>query len=194
YVGVNVSRSALDQFNTGQPWRWVSDDGGIAGRHAVNLGWRDGATLEVVTWGRVQGLDEAWWRHYAEEAWIVIDAEWVNATGGSPEGLDVAALNAAFTELTGQPGPLPVPAPVPPSPPGPTPVPPGPTPPPDPDPADAQLVHGLRHWLSEHHVGDNRRAQHAVQAWMAAKGLGTPPSASRPVPPMLHSLRIHSTN
>jgi hypothetical protein len=183
YVGVNIPQSAMDQFDNGQPWRWVSRDGGIVGGHAVNLGWRDGAALEVVTWGRVQALDEAWWRYYAEEAWVVVDAEWVSATGGSPEGLDVAALNAAFTDLTGQPGPLPVPAPVPPSPPS-------PTPPPGPDPADMQLVHDLRHWLAEHHTGDNRRAQHAVKAWMAAKGLGSAPSSGQLVPPALHSLRI----
>ena len=173
YIGVNFPASAMQQFDAGQPWSVVADDGGIIGGHAVNLGQRDGTGLKVVTWGRVQDLDQAWFGRYCEEAWIVCDQEWITATGGSPEGLDVAALNAAFTEITGgQPGPFPV-QPQPGPTPTPTPVPPGPPPgpAPDPDPDDLALVAALDPWAAHHHTGVNHKAAHAYLTWKAAKGL-----------------------
>lgn len=168
YVGVNFPQSAMDQFNAGQPWSVEPSDGGIIGGHAVNLGWRDHAGLEVVTWGKVQGLDEAWWARYVEEAWVVADPEWVKANQ-SPPGLDVAALNAAFTAMTGDPGPFPAaPSPTP----TPTPVPPAP-PTPVVDSADEALAPVAHRWVAEHHtsLGGNHHMAVALQAWLAAKGL-----------------------
>lgn len=167
YVGVNLPQSAMDQFDAGRPWTVVGDDGGILGGHAIHLGLRNGAALEVVTWGRVQGLDEGWWRRYAEEAWVVADQDWITASGGSPEGLDVAALNAAFTEIThGEPGPFVAP-PAPNPTPSPTPPPPSPTP----DPADVALAEAFRtgNWIGRHHHGDNHTVAMAGEAWLAAK-------------------------
>lgn len=166
YIGVNFPQSAMDQFDAGKPWTVVARDGGIIGGHAVDLGWRDGAALEVITWGRVQGLDEAWWHKYVEEAWIAITPEWVNAAGSSPEGIDVAALNAAYTELTGQAGPFPVqPTPVP----TPTPQPPAPTP--GPDPADLVLAAGVTRWANQRHYGAAKHVALAIRQWLHAKGL-----------------------
>jgi hypothetical protein len=165
YTGLLVPKSAEDQFDTGRKWTVVTDDGGIQGGHAVDLGYRDTTALAVVTWGSTQLLDPGFWAKYMEEAWVVIDQDWIDATGGSPPGLDTAQLNAAFTAIThGQPGPFPVqPTPTPPpAPPGPGPV---------ADTADRQLVADLTHWLGEHHIGDNAHAQAAVKRWKVRKGL-----------------------
>jgi hypothetical protein len=164
YTGLLVPGSAEDQFGAGRPWAVVADDGGIRGGHAVDLGYRDTTALAVVTWGSTQLVEYGFWAKYMEEAWVVIDQDWIDATGGSPPGLDTAQLNAAFTTIThGQPGPFPVqPTPTPPAPPGPGPV---------ADDADRQLLAELRHWLGEHHIGDNAHAQAAVKGWQRRKGL-----------------------
>lgn len=161
YVGVNLPRSALDQFNTGQPWTPKTPDGGTAGGHAVDWGYAAvSQPHEVITWGRVQQVSPAWMARYAEEMWVVIDQAWIDTNGHSPAGLDLAALGAAYTELTGQPSPWPV-----------TPPPP-PAPARDTDAADTALVGELGPWLAARHTGCNAAAVRAVKAWIAARGLG----------------------
>jgi hypothetical protein len=154
-IGVNFPAIAMDQFNAGQPWTTVTDDGGIDGGHAVDLGYDATGTLKVITWARVQTLTPAWWERYVEEAWVIISPEWLTAAGANPAGIDLHALGDAFTTLTGQPFPAM----------------PTPTPPPAGDPADHVLVAALDHWSREHHVANNARAAHAYQAWKTAKGL-----------------------
>lgn len=161
YLGINCPQSALDQFNAGQPWDAVANDGGIAGGHAIDWGFvAAGQNHKVVTWGAVQEMTPAFLARYAEEAWAVADEEWI-AKNQSPAGLDTAALNAAFQAMTGQPGPFPVtptPVPVPPSPPG------------DADHALAAVAHP---WVRERHthLGGNEHMAEALKHWMAARGL-----------------------
>ena len=150
YVGLNVTRSAVDQFNAGSPWDTVpDDDGGVLGGHAVNVGaaWRefrrdaDGLVrpFKLVTWGRVVAMTPTFWTRYVEEAWVAVSPEWLDsATGRSPAGLDLYALGEALRELTRRPNPFPAPAPEPP------PAPPAP-PAPSPDPWH-ELRRDLRAW------------------------------------------------
>jgi hypothetical protein len=164
YVGVNLPNAAVTQFDKGQPWTVATDDGGEAGGHCINLGWRNGTTMKAITWGRVQGLDEAWWQRYAEEAWVVADQDWITKTGGSPEGLDVQALGAAFTDLTHQPSPFVVPVP------GPSPAP-IPTPVPVVDDVDRTLAAAVKTWAGARHRGTTRQVAKAIETWLAAKHL-----------------------
>src|SRR2546430_10990929 len=60
---------SMDQFNAGQPWDVVADDGGIDGGHAVALVGYDPDAWYVLTWGRVQKVTRAWFAKYVEEAW-----------------------------------------------------------------------------------------------------------------------------
>jgi len=123
YVGVDFPQSAMDQFDAGRPWDVVRRSP-ILGGHAVDLGYAaDGRNYACVTWGAVQELTPRWWSAYVEEAWVVASPEWVSATGGTPPGLDVAALGAAFEALTGEPSPFPAPVPDPTPTPQPTPMP-----------------------------------------------------------------------
>jgi hypothetical protein len=150
YVGLRVPASAETQFATGEPWDVITDDGGIQGRHAVNLGYRSSSRLDVVTWAERQQMTLAFWSAYVDEAWVVVDEEWISATGGSPPGLDTSALNAQYTALTGQPGPFPVAV--------------------DPDVALATVA---RPWVTRLHttIAGNRRMQNALKTWLKAKGL-----------------------
>lgn len=157
-LGINFPRSAMDQFNNGQIWDVVVNDGGIEGGHAVHHGYYQTATVDerVVTWGAVQDMTDRWWAKYVEEAWVVITEEWLSATGLSPEGLDLHGLGEDFAQLTGEVNPFPAPQP------GPSPV----------DPADQALAKALHKFLSHHYPWDDHSMKHAAEAWLKAKGLG----------------------
>jgi hypothetical protein len=149
YLGLNVPYSALDQFDKGQAWDVVRRDGGNAGGHAVHAGYfnQDERTLKVVTWARVQGMTDAFWARYVEEAWVAVTPEWLNEVGQSPAGLDLYGLGQALAELTGGQNPFRPPEPPEPPPPGPAPAP-GPSPEPVPPvDADRALGDALRAWL-----------------------------------------------
>jgi len=164
-IGVNFPTSAMDQFNAGQPWDVVADDGGIEGGHCVCLAGYDAGYYYVITWGAVQKVTPAWWRKYVEEAWTPISTEWINAqTGLDPEGVDLSVVGDQFASLTGQANPFPGPAPTP------TPAPPGPAPVPG-DVADRALADAVRSWLTLRHRGLNAEVAHALKAWVAAKRL-----------------------
>jgi hypothetical protein len=163
YVGVNLPQSAMDQFNAGQPWDVVADDGGILGGHAINLGYAADGMYKIVYWGRVVDVTPAWWAKYVAEAWTSISLEWLSAAGVSPEGLDLASLGEAFAQLTGEANPFPNPTPEPPGP--------GPQPAPSADPLDRALAAALKPWVAERHSGANAEAACAVARWMQAKGL-----------------------
>ena len=135
-LGLNVPQSAVDQFNAGQPWEVIADDGGIAGGHSVEgVGYRwtsavatDPTGVWLVTWGAVTHMSWSFWDRYVEEAWIVVLPEWLNAQGVDPQGIDLYALGQDLSALVGEPNPFPSPTPVPtPLPPSPTPTPPSPT-------------------------------------------------------------------
>ena len=101
-IGINFPASAMDQFNAGEPWDVVKHTT-IEGGHAID----QGALNEFVTWAQRQRFTAAFWKKYVEEAWVAITPEWVSKAGLSPVGVDTAAMNSAFTRLTGKPGPFP---------------------------------------------------------------------------------------
>lgn len=138
YLGINCPQSALDQFDADEPWDVVHGSP-IAGGHAIPLQYAGTGAVpyEVVTWGKLQGMTQAFLDAYVEEAWVVITADWLEKNGRSPEGLDLEHLGADLAALTGDPNPFPAPpSPVPPAPPAP-PVPPAP---PAPSPAEKILA------------------------------------------------------
>ncbi|MBO0826192.1 MAG: hypothetical protein J2P24_00280 [Streptosporangiales bacterium] len=106
-VGVNFPSSAMDQFNAGQPWDYIPGSP-VEGGHAVHKVSSDTTTElgQVVTWGRVQPVTETWAMQYVEETWAVALPELVD--DDFPLKANAAALNSAFEEVTGHPGPFPV--------------------------------------------------------------------------------------
>lgn len=120
-AGVNLPGNALAQFQAGQPWTAVDDDGGIEGGHCIVLAGYDDSWLYFVTWGQIQKASYSWWAKYGEEIWSVVSADWVSAKGTDPEGVNLASLGAEFAALTGEPSPFaqpdpqPQPAPAPPA-------------------------------------------------------------------------------
>jgi hypothetical protein len=97
YIGAALPRSAEAQLDAGKPWtltRGHDATPGSWGGHAMYAaGYLDAGVL-LATWGQVQLASWAWWERYVDEAWAVITSDWLDATGTSPGGFDVAALRA----------------------------------------------------------------------------------------------------
>lgn len=118
YLGIIFPESAMNQFDTGQPWDSVKGSP-IEGGHAIDWGYAEnGQNHRVVTWGAVQEMTPQFFKDYVEEAWVVCDQDWIK-DNQSPPGLDTHALNVAFQNLTGDKGPFTEGPVVPPAPPAP---------------------------------------------------------------------------
>lgn len=166
-VGVDFPSAGMAQFDHGQPWDVVANDGGSDGGHAVTLGFdASGGPLKAVSWGRAQPLTPAWWSRYVREAWVVIMPEWLDAVGHAPAGLDLYGLGEALSELTHgkTPNPFPQPAPVPTPPPSPTPA-------PTHDAVDDALATAVQPWLATPHRGDAAKVAAALKTYLTKRGL-----------------------
>jgi hypothetical protein len=165
-LGVDLEVAQQNQTNAGL---WDYSPSSEWGGHAILAGFYTSDSspgredIAVVTWAEVVGTTDVFAVHQLQEAYVVVWREHLGAVEFQ-QGVNLSALAADYEALTQRPFPVqPGPQPVP----DPTPVP----APPVVDPADGVLVADLRHWLSEHHTGDNRRAAAAVVKWMSAKGL-----------------------
>ena len=176
-VGMAFPNVAMSQFNAGQPWDVVANDGGIEGGHRVTLVGYDANYLYVFTWNAVQRMTQAFWDKYVEEAWAHVGPDWISAASGvDPEGVDKYAFGAQYAALTGQPNPFPAPTPTPTPAPVPVPVPtPVPTPAPVPAPvppvldaAETALLKAARRYLAS--LMPRSYMVKALRAWMADKG------------------------
>ena len=157
-LGVNFPSSAMDQFDSGQPWTVVHGSP-IEGGHAVALVGYDESWWYVLTWGRVQKVAPTWFTEYVEEAWTALSVDFVNVHSGTDAlGGTLHDLGAQFQNVTGQPNPVPAPSPA-------------PTPGPAPKDADHAFADVLHHWVGERHIGENHTVQLAAQTWLAAKHL-----------------------
>lgn len=160
-IGFNFPSSAMSQFNAGMPWDVVANDGGIDGGHCVLVTGYDSTYLYVFTWGAVQKMTYSFWAKYVDEAWPLVSQSWVNtASGLDPEGVDIAALGAQYTAVTGQPSPFPAV------------VPPPPPPPPVPADADHAFAAVAAPWARQTRTRpDLVELQHAIRVWLVAKSL-----------------------
>jgi hypothetical protein len=90
--GVNLPQSAMYQFNAGQEWTVLANDGGILGGHDVLGVQYDTSVFYVVTWGKLQRVAPAWLTKYADEAHALLFADWIKANGNAPNGFDLQTL------------------------------------------------------------------------------------------------------
>lgn len=146
-LGVELDTAQQAQTDAGL---WDYKRSGLWGGHAVPVlgyaGAPTGRDFVIVSWKDLIGMTDSFWQHQVQEAYAVA---WPEHTGTRQfqQGIDVAAWNAAYTALTGRPGPLPT-SPVTPTPVTPTPVTPGPVAPPADarTAADADLMKAFDTW------------------------------------------------
>lgn len=111
-IGINFPSSAMDQFNQGNPWT-VVEGSAIEGGHYFPIVGYDGTYLYCVTWGQVQKMDVNFFKAYCEEAWAILSTEFLNNKSLSPEGFNLAQLQADLAAITKTPIPTPSPEPTP---------------------------------------------------------------------------------
>lgn len=152
WTGIVVQEANQQDFADGRPWdyhRASTDEGGhsvITGGYGPPGPGPLGGDERFITWAEETSFTDAYWRRKVEEAWVVVWPEHLTHPAFL-DGVDLAALAADYTALTGRPFPAvvpPVPAPVPSPPPSPTPA------------ADPRLVEALdlmQAWALDNNVG-----------------------------------------
>ena len=65
--GVNLPNSAMDQFNAGQDWDVVANDGGIDGGHCICSCGYNSTGIQVWTWGKLITMTWAFAAKYARK-------------------------------------------------------------------------------------------------------------------------------
>lgn len=73
------------------PWSW--------GGHAIFVGRYTSKLYTCVTWGAKQDMTLAWRKRYMDEAFAVIDEDWIRANGKSVTGFDMKQLEADLATL-----------------------------------------------------------------------------------------------
>jgi hypothetical protein len=99
-IGFDFPQSAWTQFDGGQPWDVLANDGGIEGGHYVPImGAPTADKVGVVTWGKRQEMTRAFYEKYNDESWVYITPEELNETGAGLHGFDMAKLNSFLSAL-----------------------------------------------------------------------------------------------
>lgn len=119
-IGMNVPKSAEDQFNNGHPWTYVKGSRSLGG-HCVLMGAYGPGMWKVITWAAEQEMDDLFYQHEVDEVRLPVTTEWFK-DGKSPTGIDMRTMGADYAALTNRPNPF-------------ADAPPSPTPPPSPAPA-----------------------------------------------------------
>jgi hypothetical protein len=111
WVGINVLDVNMTEFNADQPWDYsatATQDGGhsvLAGGYGVPGVASLGGDERFITWAAETSFTDAFWTNEVEECWVVIWPEHLG-TATFEQGVNLVALEAAFTEITGQQWPV----------------------------------------------------------------------------------------
>lgn len=99
-IGIECPAYIMDQFNEGKPWDLNPDgDQTIEGGHYIPVvGYPEQDVVNVITWGEVQKMTRAFYEKFNDESYGFFSEESL-VNGKSPEGFDLAALQAAITAL-----------------------------------------------------------------------------------------------
>jgi len=105
YLGLNLPQSAERAF----PGDWVyvprspEAGGHCVVQHGELLGWHE---ARLSSWGAVVKASPGFLQHTIEEAWVVAAPDFIDVNGRNPSGLDIAGIQSALKELTGESNPL----------------------------------------------------------------------------------------
>jgi hypothetical protein len=102
-IGLNLPKSAENQFDNGhQPWSVVQGSR-ISGGHYVPAVGRDAnGNVLIVSWGALQPMTQPFYERYSDEARAYLSLEIIDDWGITPEGYDADALRKYIEGLGGQ--------------------------------------------------------------------------------------------
>lgn len=98
YFGANLPVNAQDQTI----WDFVPENGsdpGSWGGHAMNIEDFGKAGLTAITWGDLQKLTWKWWDRYVDEAYCILDENYLGNDKKSPQGFSLSKLAADLKSL-----------------------------------------------------------------------------------------------
>jgi hypothetical protein len=95
-IGIEFPDSAMRQFNAGEVWDVVPGARVEGGHYVCGVGKDE--HLQVVTWGALQGMTEAFFDTYCDEAWAYVSTEDLRH-GKSLEGFDLEQLQSDLAAL-----------------------------------------------------------------------------------------------
>jgi hypothetical protein len=99
-VGVNITQSAMDEFQQGEVW--TQTGGKVLGGHYIPcVGRNTRGNWLFVTWGRLHAATPRWLNVNMLGAIAYFSRERLSSEGLSPQGYDAATLNDDFQALTG---------------------------------------------------------------------------------------------
>ena len=97
-IGVNLPRAwqNADEWDVGygpayRPGTW--------GGHSVPHVGYDANNVYAVTWGQIIPMTWPALAYYCDEAYALIDSQWITQQGKSPVGLDLPSLHAALCDI-----------------------------------------------------------------------------------------------
>jgi hypothetical protein len=91
-LGINFPQSAFNQFSAGQPWDVVQGAQIVGGHDIPVVGYNRSLKMyQVVTWGRLQLMTEAFLLAYGTEAYTYLSPDWI-ANGRAPNKYDLWQL------------------------------------------------------------------------------------------------------
>ena len=100
-IGIQVPQTAETEFGEHKMWSYYPGSPNVGGHYVPIVAHRK--HIECVTWGRVQPMGDALRSHYIDEAWAIVNPDFLDVRGQSPAGFDMAQLLADLAQLAGGP-------------------------------------------------------------------------------------------
>lgn len=110
WTGINVYQNNYDEFDAEQPWDFVPGAPLVGGHSVLTGGYGTTVGLsssvsgdeKFITWAEETSFTDNYWSNAVEEGWAVIWPEQLG-TRSFEQGIDQAALAAAYQQITGKP-------------------------------------------------------------------------------------------
>ncbi len=99
YIGIQVPASIYDA--NGIPlsmWDYVPNSE-LEGGHAIIVVGYDNNGVTVVSWGALYKMTWAFFDHYCDEAYAIIDKNWIATSGKTPLGVSLEELETLMKEI-----------------------------------------------------------------------------------------------
>jgi hypothetical protein len=99
YLGIAVPTSIYDANGTPlSVWDYVPN-AQIEGGHAIILVGYDAGGFTFISWGQLFKMTWAFFANYCEEAYAIVDKNWIAKMGKTPLGLTTSQLEALMREI-----------------------------------------------------------------------------------------------